>query len=72
MLAKANAATATGAVTSVASGAINYFGLTQSEWSIVGIWFGMALGLAGYITSLYFQRKNYQLNAGKRDGDDAH
>lgn len=59
----AHVATAAGAVTSTVSGVVTYFGLSQAEWAIVGIWFGMALGLAGYVTSWYFQRKNYQLNA---------
>lgn len=36
-------------------------GLTLTQWTLAGILFGMAIGLAGLVVNVYFQRKRHKL-----------
>lgn len=53
-----NAVTQGGAGVAVVSGGYSgvelVLGLTPSEWSVVGVLGGLAIGFLGYLTNLYF------------------
>jgi len=44
------------------------FGLTPSEWSVVGVLGGLAIGLAGYLTNAYFGWRRDQREERQRRG----
>lgn len=50
------------------SGTAVVFGLTPSEWSVIGVLGGLLIGLAGYLTNLYFgwQRLKLERQAKER------
>jgi hypothetical protein len=61
----AQAATFTGAGVSVAAAAPHYvFGLSMDEWSVIGIIFGMVMAFAGWLTTVWFRRKQLQIERG--------
>jgi hypothetical protein len=56
MIEKASAAVAyTGGGTAV------YFGLSPGEWQALGVIGGILIGLAGYLTNLYFKHQHLKL-----------
>jgi hypothetical protein len=50
-------ATQAGAGVALASGVELVFGLTPGEWSVLGVIGGLLIGVAGYLTNLYYLRK---------------
>lgn len=55
MIDKSNAAIVSG------SGAAMLFGLTPSQWSIVGVIGGLVVGFVGLLVNIYFQHKRLQI-----------
>lgn len=43
------------------SGSAIVFGLTPTEWSVIGVIAGIVIGVAGLITNIYFQNRRLQL-----------
>lgn len=43
------------------AGSAIVFGLTPSQWSVVGIIAGIVIGIAGLIANIYFQNRRLQL-----------
>jgi integral membrane sensor domain MASE1 len=56
----ATAATYTGSVGAIASGMASdtVFGLTTSEWSVVGVIGGLVIALLGFAVNVYFKRQH--------------
>jgi hypothetical protein len=55
-------ASSAAAMTAIPPGAQDViFGLTLSQWTVVGIVFGMVIGLAGWLTNLYYRRAHFKL-----------
>ena len=52
--------------------AVRVFGLTVDQWTVLGIVVGMALGVIGYATNVYFKRQHLRLaeKNGKPDTDE--
>jgi hypothetical protein len=66
----AQTVTYTGAGLSVAAAAPHYvFGLTMDEWSVIGIIFGMVMAFAGWLTTVWFRRKQLQIASQGIRGD---
>lgn len=65
-----------GATVAVGSGANKYFGYTTDEWSIIGIFVGMAVAILGLVVgqamSFYFRWQHLQIarDTAKADEDD--
>jgi hypothetical protein len=67
----ASTATYTGASLSVSSAAAQsvippgaqdvVLGLTLNQWTVAGIFFGMLMALAGWLTNLYFKQAHLKL-----------
>jgi ABC-type uncharacterized transport system permease subunit len=56
----ATAATYTGSAGAIASGMASdtVFGLTTSEWSVVGVIGGLVIALLGFAVNVYFKRQH--------------
>lgn len=75
----ASAAQWSGVGTAVVSGGAKFLGLTQSEWSIVGVVGGLIVGVLGLVVNAWmtwhFKNKHYRLaerqwDAPLADGED--
>lgn len=62
---KSEAMTAVGSATALLSASKHYLGLTLDQWSLIGIWIGIATALAGLGMNWYFQRQRIKLMSGK-------
>lgn len=51
----------TGISYAVSGGTVLFAGLSQAEWTIIGIISGIVLGVLTYLTSLFFKYKLYKL-----------
>ena len=70
----ATAATYTGSAGAIVSGAVSdtVFGMTTSEWSVIGVIGGLVLAILGFAVNVYFKRQHLliaQQNA-KADPDE--
>lgn len=53
-------ATAGGAAASTVAGTVRVFGLSEGEWTILGIFCGIVIGAVGLIAQLWFQWRRDQ------------
>jgi hypothetical protein len=55
------------------AGSALVFGLTPSEWSVIGVIGGLLVGVGGLLVTIYFKHKHYKLAQSKSgvDQDDA-
>lgn len=60
---------AASALTYGGSGSAAVFGLTPSEWSVIGIIGGLAIALAGFFVNVWFKRAQLALAAKKVAAD---
>lgn len=61
----ASAAVPTGGVVAMGSGAVNYFGLSKDEWTLVFAGIGALVALLGFFVSWYYRHKEYRLALAK-------
>lgn len=54
----------------VGGGSAFVFGLTPSEWSVIGVLGGLFIGALGYITNTYFKAQHLKLAKAKAAEDE--
>lgn len=52
-------------------GAAMYFGLTAGEWQVIGVLGGLLVGLAGFVTNLYYKHQHLKLARERLEAPDA-
>jgi hypothetical protein len=50
------------------SGTAVVFGLTPSEWSVVGVIGGLIIGVAGFLVNAYYGWRRLQIDEQRADG----
>lgn len=67
----ATGATYTGSAGAIASGMVGdtVFGLTTSEWSVIGVVGGLVIALLGFAVNVYFKRQHLVLAMKKAGAD---
>jgi hypothetical protein len=61
----ASAAVPTGGVVAMGSGAVNYFGLSKDEWTLVFAGVGALVAVVGFLVSWYYKHQTYKLALAK-------
>lgn len=46
------------------------FGLTPSEWSVIGVIGGLVIGVAGWLTQVYFKRQHLKIAQERGQADE--